>query len=137
MQTSPIVSDNESLLKGLKHPLEFSQFISWLALPESLRNPQNQKDLAEKFGVGEDTLSDWKKRNGFWNEVKTQHKDFGKARTADVLEGLYHKAKKGTAPEVRLWLQYFEGFSERAELDTEIKQVVIVRGESDLTSQPE
>ena len=129
LENTLIDTDRKALLKGLRHPWEFSEFVRWTALPEPLREPKTQKKLADVYGVGADVISDWKKRNGFWNEVRAHLKDFGKERTPDVLYGLFRKAREGNAAEVKLWLQYFETFSEKSPVDTEIRQFILVRGE--------
>ena len=107
-------SKNNDALKGLRHPLEYDQFVLWTATPEPLREPQTQRKLAEKFGVGNDTLSEWKQREGFWEQVHRELRTWSKDRTPNVIYALYNKAKSGGAAEVKLWLQYIDGFSEKS-----------------------
>ena len=108
---TPNNSKKRKDLKGLKHPAEYQEFIIWMALPEPLRNPKTQRELAKNFGVGEDTLSEWKRRDGFWDEATKRRKEWGRERTPNVILGLYRKAvRDGNAAEVKLWLEYIEGY---------------------------
>ena len=104
-------------LKGLKHPGTYLDLIKWIAMPEPFRSPKTQGEFAKEHKIGEDSISEMKKREGFWEEVKEKRKEWGKERTPDVILGLYKKAvKDGNAQEVKLWLQYFEGWSEKQEI---------------------
>ena len=108
----------DEAMDGLRHPAEFNEFVEWISLPEAFRMPKTQGELAVKFGVGEDTLSNWKKRVGFWDLVKEKRRHWGKERTPNVVMGLYRKAvRDGNAAEAKLWLQYFEDWTERKEVD--------------------
>lgn len=118
-KTNRIDSKNNHTLKGLRHPLEYNSFVIWTATPEPLREPQTQRELASTFGVGEDTLSEWKQRNGFWDAVHRELRMWSKSKTPNIIHALYKKAQNGNAAEVKLWLQYVEGFSEKS--TTEIR----------------
>lgn len=103
-------------LENLRHFEEYSQFIAWMAMSSELRSPKTQGEFAKKFGVGPDTLSDWKKRPGFYESVKKKRKDWCKEKTPEVISSLYKKIQKtGSAQEVKLWFQLFEDWSERIE----------------------
>ena len=94
----------------LRHQYEYDDFVQWIALPKSLRDPQTQKELAKKFGVGEDTLSEWKQRNDFWMSVEEKRRSWGRERTPDVLLALHSRAiKTGDPHAVRLWYEIVEG----------------------------
>ena len=106
----------DETLDGLRHPAEFEEFVEWVSLPEVLRMPKTQGELAVKFGLGEDTLSNWKGRACFWDLVKRKRETWGRERTPNVIMGLYRKAvKDGNAAESKLWLQYFENWTEKTE----------------------
>jgi len=106
-------------LKRLKHQMEYLDFIAWIAMPTVIRSPKTQRELSKKFGVGQDTLSEWKKRPGFWIRVKEKRRQWGQERTPDVVMALYNRIMKtGNAQEVKLWLQYFEDWSEKNTLIT-------------------
>lgn len=113
MKNTPNQSKNKDL-KGLKHQMEFLDFIAWIATPNALRSPKTQQELSKKFGVGQDTLSEWKNRPEFWTSVREKRKEWGQERTPDVILALYNRIiKTGGAPEVKLWLQYFENWFEK------------------------
>lgn len=129
--STPNYSKKEADLSGLKHPSEYLEFIHWIATPDEFREPKTQRELAEKFGVGEDVLSDWKKRDGFWEEVKRKIRSWGQDKMPDILDALYREiTKTGRAAEVKLWLQYVEGWSEKVETKSTgtVRQYIIIRG---------
>lgn len=98
---------NNSNKNGLRHNQEYEQFITWLALPQSLRDPKTQTHLAQKLGVGPDTLSEWKQRDNFWDKVNKKMKLWAKEKNSDVIGILYDKIiKTGGAPEIRIWLEW-------------------------------
>jgi hypothetical protein len=103
--------------KNLRNTNMYFDFILWISLPKTLRKPKTQRELAKKFGVGEDTLSDWKNRVGFWDEVSKQRKSWCKEKTSDVIEALYQKIiETGGASEVRLWFEMVEDWSTKEEV---------------------
>lgn len=79
-------------------------FIDWLALPKAMRQPRTQKELCQKFGVGEGTLSEWKRLPGFMDEVARTAKEFMKDDVADVLGAIRNNAKKGSVAHVNMFL---------------------------------
>jgi len=101
---------------------EFLAFIDWIGLPSPERVPKNQRELAFHLGVEESTLSNWKKTNGFWEEVRKKRIEWAKDKTSNVLLGLYRRAlKEGGASEVKLFLQYAGEFNEKTILELEGK----------------
>lgn len=113
MKNTPSASNNKGL-NGLKHQMEYLDFITWIATPNTIRIPKTQQELSKKFGVGQDTLSEWKSRPGFWTSVKEKRRQWGQERTPDVIMALYNRIMRtGSAPEVKLWLQYFENWFEK------------------------
>ena len=106
-----------------RHDAEYKQFIEWLALPVKERELKTQKELAEQFGLSEWTLSQWKDRQGFWPAVEAVRKSWGKSKTPEVLNSLYNKALTGNAAEVKLWLQYIEGYSEKTKSEVTTKDI--------------
>lgn len=101
-------------LCGLKHQMEYLDFIAWVATPSAIRIPKTQQELSKKFGVGQDTLSAWKSRPKFWTSVNEKRKQWGQERTPDVVMALYNRIMRtGSAQEIKLWLQYFEDWSEK------------------------
>lgn len=116
------IAPKKGTKENLRYQAEYNEFIAWIALPEEFRSPKNQGEFAQKFGVCQDTLSDWKKIGGFWDEVKAERQRWGKERTPNVILGLYRKAvKEGNAAEAKLWLQYIEGWAEKKDIEAAIK----------------
>jgi hypothetical protein len=109
---TPINSNNSQV--KLRHNFEYHKFILWIALPKELRKPNTQVELSKHFRVGQDTLSEWKKRTGFWEEVAKQRKEWSKEKTSDIIYALYKRIiETGNAAEVKLWFQLIENWSER------------------------
>ncbi|MFA5368935.1 MAG: hypothetical protein WC303_02920 [Candidatus Paceibacterota bacterium] len=113
MKDTPNNSKNNGL-RGLKHQMEYLDFITWISTPSTIRIPKTQQELSKQFRVGQDTLSEWKNRPEFWKRVAKKRKQWGQERTPDVVMSLYNKIlKDGNATEVKLWFQYFEEWSEK------------------------
>ena len=110
---TPINSNNLEQTK-IRHNFEYHEFILWIALPKELREPNTQTELSKHFGVGQDTLSEWKKRKGFWDEVVEHRKSWTKEKTSDVIYALYKRIiETGSAAESKLWFQIIDNWSER------------------------
>jgi len=113
--------------EGMNKPQEYLEFITFMALPRTLREEiigaDTQEDFSKKFKVSEKTLVDWKKRAGFWDDVVTVRKEFFKARTADVLLALETKnlsPEKVNGQDVRVLLTYTGEYSEKQELEHKV-----------------
>ena len=128
----------------IKKKQEYLMFVEWMGLPAPERVPKEQKELAVKMGVEEATLSDWKRVDGFWDNVRNERKKWAKDRTSNVLMGLYRKAiKDGNAAEVKLFLQYAGEFVEEVKLIQEkeysvsqVKEVRIILENAGFTIVP-
>lgn len=70
-------------------------FIGWLAVPKAQRKPKLQRDYAKEIGVDEATLSDWKRRPGFMDEVNALARELVKDDIAEILGVIRSHAKKG------------------------------------------
>lgn len=112
---------------GLHKPQEYLEFITFMAIPEVLREDligaRTHGDFSKKYRVDEDTLTSWKKRVGFWDDVVATRKDFFKARTANVLLALETKSldpNKVNGQDVRVLLTYTGEYSEKAETEHKI-----------------
>lgn len=109
--TSPKLSERKIAFKNVQKVDEYIQFIRFCSLPRALRDSvfgaKDQTEFAEKFGLHMDTLTDWKKKAGFWDEVFAVRKDFFKERTGDVLLAMETKAiRTGDAAESNSMLKY-------------------------------
>ena len=100
--------------KALVKPLIFNEFAMWMALPEPMREIKTQGEFAKKFGVHQDTLSDWKKKPEFWKIVEQEWNHFGRTKTANVIAKFYKTTMtEGKTSDIKLWLQYFLDWSEK------------------------
>lgn len=89
----------------------FREFIEWSALPKKLREPKTQGLFAQKYGLHIDTLTDWKKREGFQEEVDRYRIMFFLEYRSDVYYALVQRALTGNVAAVRLYSELFEGFT--------------------------
>lgn len=104
----------------VQEPLKLQAFVRWVALPKVLREPRTCREFAKKVGVSQDTLTDWKKIWGFWREVEVEQSTYFREQSSDVLQALVNRAKVGRAAEVKLYLQYFMGFSEKLGVEEQV-----------------
>lgn len=109
-------------LSVLNKPQEYLDFILFIAIPrvkrQEIMDVETQGEFSKKYGVGEATLADWKKRAGFWDDVMAQRKEFFRQRTADVLLALETKSldpKKVQGQDVKVLLTYTGEYAEKAE----------------------
>ena len=73
---------------------------------------RSQGEFAEKYGIAQETLSDWNKLLLKDDDVIDARKWFQKL-TKNIVSALYRKALiEGDAPRVKLWLQYIESWQE-------------------------
>lgn len=101
---------------------EYQEFVRFMALPRFFRAREygfeNESDFAKKFKINRATLTQWKKKDDFWNEVKRLWKKWGKERTPDVILGLYRTAvKQGRAAEALVWMKIIEDWKEKTGLE--------------------
>jgi hypothetical protein len=87
------------------HLQEFDQFAQWLALPRRLRDPELHGEMAKKLGVAPDTLSDWKKRDDFWEKVKAYRSTFLRETIPDILDAAIRAAKGDSFNDRKLLLE--------------------------------
>lgn len=114
-------------LSGLKKPQAYMDFILFMAIPDVLRQElmdvSTQQEFAEKYKVNTDTLVEWKKRVGFWDDVVSVRKEFFRARTANVILALETKSldpQKVQGQDVRILLTYTGEYSEKTETEHKV-----------------
>lgn len=119
----PIASD----LSKLKHPQEYMEFVTFMALPRVLRaqalnmEGDSQEDFRKAHKLNKDTLVEWKKRAGFWEDVQTVRKDFFRERSGDVLLALETTCiKEGKGQDVRVYLTYTGEYTEKTESEHKV-----------------
>ena len=108
---------NNSDIQDIMKPEEYIKFVEFMTLPLFLRKEvfrfETATAFAKKYNVCPDTLTDWKRRDGFWDRVKRERPKWVKERASEVLASLYRKAiSDGSASEVKLFLQYAGEFEE-------------------------
>lgn len=103
---TPIQSEISRILPGIKLISEFEEFIRFSATPRFLRKIKTQRDFAKKFGVNEDTLTDWKKLPGFRERIHQIIIEREQEIISEVIDALREKAQSGNPAAIRLWLQY-------------------------------
>ncbi len=109
---------------GLKNEATYSQFVMWMSLPDQMKKPATQGEFSKQYHISEVTLSTWKYRDGFWEEVKRIRKSWGQELIPNVILGLYKNAKfEGKASEVKLFLQLFDDFKEKNDTTVNIPQL--------------
>ena len=97
----------------------FEEFILWYSCPEFERAKTNiatQKDFAAHYNVAERTLSTWKDKPDFIQRVRYLRDKWAFDRTGTVIAAIYKSAVKGNPNSQKLWMQVFEGFSEKQEV---------------------
>lgn len=89
-----IANNNESTTgqEGLRNPQGYLEFVYWLATPIDLRVIKTHGDFAKKIGVSQDTLTDWKRRDGFQNLLLDTIKSNFRERSANVLRAVEKRA---------------------------------------------
>jgi|GEM_PF-2152458 len=105
---------------------DYRAFIKFYSLPSIYRQGKygyrTEQDFAKKYNLCQDTLTDWKKRKEFNNDVDIQLAKWGSDKTPDVIAALYRTIlKDGKASEVKLWLQYIKRWKEGMILEQSIE----------------
>jgi len=129
-----ILEKLNSNMVGLRNPAGYLELIDFLGTPPHLREYDTQAELAKQIGVDTGTLSDWKKREGFWEDVREKRKNYIREEmlTASI-SAMYRKIlKEGGAPEVKLLHQLADEFVEKSEVTNKntIKALSIERKEA-------
>ena len=97
--------------------------MAWFALPTSHRLPRTQKELAQIVGVAEETMSRFKKEDGFFDEVDRRRKIYFKEfYTSNIIQAIADKACDGDPRAQKLYLQYAEDWKETTRQETDIKE---------------
>ena len=104
---------------GLAKTRVFDEFVMWAAMPQHERikkGIETQQAFEEFYDVSAMSLWRWKKRTDFWTRVNELHQDWAKNRTGTVVAAIYQTAIKGNPLSQKLWMQVFEGFTEKSEV---------------------
>lgn len=92
-------------------------FVKWFGIPKEVKRLKTQSEFATAFGLSIDTLTDWKKLNGFYKEVELYHSSEMKRFMPDIGMSIVKSAKKGNAKSAELFLKYYMGWSEKVKVE--------------------
>jgi len=115
--------------KNKSKPQVYDEFVYFMALPRTLRQETMELEgdtmlaFAAKYKVNKNTLTTWKNKAGFWDDVQRLRKDFFRARTADVILALETKnlnPDKASGQDVRVLLTYTGEYSDKLEQEHKI-----------------
>lgn len=110
---SPKKSEKKKPPKTIIRNAEYEKFIIFQATPKALREQKTQEEFAEHFGLHRDTLTDWKKTDGFWEKVAAVRQVGFKERSSEVLASFYNTLiKNASGRDVETWWKIVEGWRE-------------------------
>lgn len=122
----------------------YEDFVAFTAMPTALRQKQfgfeddtkwreaSKERLKRKSCVAISTVSRWKSNKLFWDDVRASMHEWAKNMTPSVIGSLLRTiARDGKASEVKLWMQIFEGFTEK--IDNTVTQATVLEVEEDLS----
>ncbi|MEX0652428.1 MAG: hypothetical protein WD509_01825 [Candidatus Paceibacterota bacterium] len=92
----------------------YEDFVLWFALPSSERarmGASTMAEFAERYGVHVNTLTRWKRAEGFDETVLKYRRSWGNDMTSHVFDGWKLACMKGNPQAIELWMAYFEGFN--------------------------
>lgn len=102
---------------GVRDPLKLLEYIQWCATYGKDRTPPLQKDLAVKLRIDEDTLSLWKRKLGFWDEVKIYRDQYMRRYTSKIADAIGRRAALGDPRAAELFFKTFEALSSKIEVE--------------------
>ena len=101
----------------IRNPLNLLEFIEWCAKPPQDRIPKTQNEVAMKLGIDINTLSEWKKRVRFWDEVSIYRDQYFRKFTSSIYYGLVQRAKTGDPKAVELCASLFENYKKGVKVE--------------------
>ena len=112
---TPIRADYLPVIPDVQRVAEFVEFAKWCATASWLRDPKTQKEFAERFGVSQDSLTDWKKHPAFVSLVWQFLRERMEELIPDAVQGFFDKLTigKGSASDLRLLIQLTTGESKK------------------------
>jgi hypothetical protein len=121
--TTPTKSENRPVRKKA----DYKKFVKFYALPTFYRQDEfgikTEQEFAKKYGLCQDTLTDWKKRTEFNKDLDDQLMKWGSDKTPDVIAALFRTIlADGKAAEVKLWLQFMKGWKEGMTIEQTIEE---------------
>ena len=129
--------------KGNDKVAEYKRFVIWSTIPYKIKklsleemqaigvsteylefaNQPYQKDFAKAFQMTEATLSAWKKKSEYWDDVDVELKQSIKREYAPRIDHAFSEAteKNADAGRVKLWKQLYEGYEEASTINHNVK----------------
>lgn len=114
-------NDVENLLK----PEVYLEFVRFIATLPNFRKLQTQEEFAKEYGVNVWTLTQWKKRDGFWDSVREERKVMMKNdMIPNIIMAVYRKAlRDGSSKEAKLLLELGGEYEEKRVIDNRISNL--------------
>lgn len=103
----------------------YDEYVLWYAMPVKQKEAmglETDTAFAEFYKINDRTLRRWKDRPEFEESVRKLRRQWAFQKTQGVIEGIYRSAVKGNDKSQKLWMQVFEGFTEKTE-NTQIVKV--------------
>ncbi len=116
-EQKPVISFKFVQAEKIREPLKLLAFIEWLAMPTQERKLKTQKEFATEIGLNVDTLADWKKLSGFWDEVAIHRNQYFRKYTTSISYGLMQRAKTGDPRAAELFLTLFENYNKKTGIE--------------------
>ena len=131
MKENKIENKNKSEKRGIYRKADYKEFVKFYATPTPYKmldwGYKREKDFAKYYQLSQDTLTDWKHKEMFQNDVDNQLLKWGADKTPDVISALYRTIlQDGRAGEVKLWLQYIKRWEEKKSPDVVVNQPIDV-----------
>ena len=125
MENTPNNEQGRTVKKDTpSHPLKkvsvYNEFILWSAMPpvEQRRlGIETQEQFCDYYKIGANTPTRWKQNPDFKDRVREILKAWAFDRTPAIIQGIYMSALKGNSDSQRIWLQYFEGWTEKQNIE--------------------
>lgn len=126
-----VLKTEEKDKKNLNYKQIYEEYVLWFAMPLKAKESmgiENDIQFAQLYGMADRTLRKWKDRPDFELEVRKLRRKWAFEKTGHVIEGIYRSAVKGNDKSQKLWMQVFEGFTEKTE-NTQIVKVELNPGD--------
>lgn len=102
----------------------YNEFILWSAMPPVEKNRlgiESQNAFCDFYKISHNTPTPWKLRPDFYERVDKILIMWARDKKPDIVQGIYRSAVKGNSDSQRIWLQYFEGWTEKKQLEVTTK----------------
>lgn len=115
--TAKLPKIDKSANREVRKPDAYQEFILWTALPPTEKGRhdfQTQEEFSENYKLGKNTLTKWKARKDFQEQVTELRRQWAFDKTGEIIQGIYLAAIKGNPFSQKIWLEYFLDFREKA-----------------------